>query len=97
MAEVTPIRPDVKPDKPKRKSRDRDASLKKRLHKVQFRLGRAVALTRALAAAFEDEFVRVHGTEEIDAMDGMLGLADLLDGIRAEMCGLYQSKTVAGG
>jgi hypothetical protein len=87
-AKVTPIRPDVKPEKPKRKSRDRDAGLKKRLDEFQSRLGRAVALSRAMATAFQDVSVDVHGNEELDAMDGMLGLADLLNGIREDMVNL---------
>lgn len=89
MAEVTPIRPELKL-KPKRTPRDRDASLKKRLDEFQSRLGRAVALTRAMAATFQEQSVCISGTgtEEIDAMDGMLGVAELLDGIRADMVDL---------
>jgi len=59
MAEVTPIRPDVKqPDKPKRKSRDRDASLKRRLNSPRSR-GRGDQGSRR--SRLEDEFVRVNG------------------------------------
>jgi len=36
--------------------------------------------------------VYVHGAEELDAMDGMLGLADLLTGIREEIVNLSGSR-----
>lgn len=78
---VTPIRPDMKPRKRKR---DRDEWLRKTIDEFQFRLARAVALARAMGVAFQDQSVQIHGGE-IDAMGGMLGLAELLDGIRADM------------
>ena len=82
MADITPIRPDVKPVK--RKPRDRDESLRRRIHGFERRLARAVALTRAMARAFQDQCISA-GVDEIDAMDGMLGLADLLEHIQDDM------------
>lgn len=86
MAEVTPIRPGVKPSKPKR-TRDRDASLKQQLHDFQFRIGRASALARALALACDGQ-VMAFGVEPTE---GCLGVADLLDGIQGEMYDLSQA------
>jgi hypothetical protein len=94
MAEVTPIRPDISV-KSKRRSRGevRDARIKDRLLDFQFRIGRAAALARSLALALDGQVLEF----EIEATEGCLGVAELLDGIRAEMYDLSQSKTIAGG
>ncbi len=60
--------------------------LKEKMDGFQTRIGRAVALARAMGAAFQDQAVHVHTVGgEIDAMDGLLGIADLLDAIRDDM------------
>ena len=80
MSDVTPIRADVKISK-KRAPRDRDASIRKRVTDLGFRVARAAALSRAMALALEGQVLEFG----IEAPDGCLGIADLLDGIRDEM------------
>ena len=79
---VTPIRPDVK-----RKRRDPDESLRRQIGRFERQLARAVALTRAMARAFQDQCLSP-GQDELDAMDGMNGLADLLEHIQDDMVNL---------
>lgn len=90
---VTPIRPGVSvKSKPKKLSRGQreEARIKDRLHDFQFRVGRAAALARSMALALEHAGVGVI-TFEIEATEGCLGVAELLDGIRDEMYNLSQA------
>jgi hypothetical protein len=88
---VTPIRPGV-PVKSKSKRPSRDDRIKDNLHDFQFRIGRASALARALALALDGKVLEF----EIEATEGCLGVAELLDGIRDDMYNLSQTKSDAG-
>jgi hypothetical protein len=80
MSDVTAIRPGIKPDKPKR-TRDPDGSLKRKIDDFQMRVGQASALARCLALSLDGIVL----ADDADGMDAANGLADLLDGIRADM------------
>jgi hypothetical protein len=84
MSTVTPIRADIKI--PKKKRRDREASIKNRLHDLQFRVGRAAALARSMALALDGKVLEF----DIEAAEGCLGVAELLDQIRTEMYEMSQ-------
>ena len=93
MAEVTPIRPGVNVSRKSKKgaAERRDDRIKDRLLDFQFRIGRAVALARSMALALDGQVLAF----EIEATEGCLGIAELLDGIRDEMYNLSQSKSSA--
>jgi hypothetical protein len=80
---VTPIRPDMSIKAKKRKARGETqaAGIKEKLHDLQFRVGRACALTRAMALALDGQVL----PSEIEAGEACLGVAEMLDGIRDEM------------
>ena len=65
-----------------------DTEIKGNLLDFQFRIGRAGALARSMALALEGHVLAF----EIEATEGCLGIAELLDGIRDEMYDLSQSK-----
>jgi hypothetical protein len=93
MSEVTPIRPDVPVPKARRSRKERAGRrLRERVSKLETRVGFAVALTLSMARAFQDVSVQIHSkAEAIDGMDGMLGLADLLGGIRDDIHCLFDA------
>lgn len=88
---VSAIRPGVSVTKPKRRSRreTQESCIKDRLYGFQHRIGHAAALARAMAFALDGKVLPF----EIEATDGCLGVAELLDGIRADMYDFSQSKT----
>jgi len=83
MAEVTPIRDGIaiKPPPKKRRPSQRKSQYDKYLADFQVRLGRAGALSRALALALDG----VSLDFGIDPCEGCMGVADLLDGIVNDM------------
>ena len=80
---------------PKKRNRGaaerRDTEFKDTLLDFQFRIGRAVALARSMALALDGQVLAF----EMEATEGCLGIAELLDGIRDEMYNLSQSKSLA--
>jgi hypothetical protein len=81
MAKVTPIRADVKVPAPKKKRDRKSGASGEQLENWQSRLGHAAALARAMALALDGKVLEF----EIEAAEGCLGVAGLLDTIRMEM------------
>jgi hypothetical protein len=85
---VTPTRPGVS-IKRRRKacSETKAAGIKEQLHDLQSRIGRASALARSMALALDGQVLSF----EIEAAEGCLGIAELLDRVRDEIEVIAQS------